>query len=395
MHDSLILLQKIFRKSVNIHKAREKSLFKAIEAVLSGAKLTLTEIGRELNSKAQEKHNIKRVCRLLGNVNLYNERHLIYQFMMKTLLSKEPIILVDWSSLDEVKGQFLLRAAIPFENRSLTIYQEVHKTENSSQIELAFLNTFKSLMPKKCVPIIVTDAGFKGPWFNMITELGWHFVGRVRSNMQYYSPELKKWESCVDVRSRATFKGTHVPDILLGKKWQIPCQMVLQKLKSKDRHKLNRRGQRSSSSRTKQYSKSYNDPWVIVTSLESNKHNLIKPILRIYEQRMPIEEGFRDMKSSKYGFGFERQRCLSLKRIAVLLLIDVIAALAAHCFGIATTKLNRQRTFQANSLRTRVLSNFTLGRYAYKRLRFQPIADKIMLASFVALKRIAMECMVF
>jgi hypothetical protein len=29
-------------------------------------------------------------------------------------------------------------------------------------------------------PIIVTDAGFKVPWFRQILKLGWDFVGRTR-----------------------------------------------------------------------------------------------------------------------------------------------------------------------------------------------------------------------
>ena len=36
-----------------------------------------------------------------------------------------------------------------------------------------------------CEPIIVTDAGFKVPWFKQVQSIGWDFVGRTRLPKTY------------------------------------------------------------------------------------------------------------------------------------------------------------------------------------------------------------------
>ncbi|WP_232380288.1 transposase [Alteromonas macleodii] len=43
----------------------------------------------------------------------------------------------------------------------------------------------------------------------------------------------------------------------------------------------------------------------IATSLVSHRR-LSKQVVAIYRQRMQIEEGFRDMKSTEFGLGYEQ-----------------------------------------------------------------------------------------
>jgi hypothetical protein len=49
------------------------------------------------------------------------------------------------------------------------------------------------MLPKRCRPVIVTDAGFKVPWFKEISALGWHFIGRVRGKVSVRL--LQFWDS--------------------------------------------------------------------------------------------------------------------------------------------------------------------------------------------------------
>ena len=72
------------------------------------------------------------------------------------------------------------------------------------------------------------------------------------------------------------------------------------------------------------------EPWLLVTSLSAHQVRA-KRIVRLYAQRMQIEEAFRDLKSERFGLGFEVSRSTDTHRIAVLLLIrdaDVTAGLA-------------------------------------------------------------------
>ena len=65
--------------------------------------LTLTELGRNLPTKARTKHNIKRIDRLLGNRHLHKERLAVYRWHASFICSGNtmPIVLVDWSDIRE------------------------------------------------------------------------------------------------------------------------------------------------------------------------------------------------------------------------------------------------------------------------------------------------------
>src|SRR5829696_7607265 len=54
-----------------IHAGRATAVVTVVEALVLGAKLALTHLGRNLRSTAFAKHSIKRVDRLLGNRHLH------------------------------------------------------------------------------------------------------------------------------------------------------------------------------------------------------------------------------------------------------------------------------------------------------------------------------------
>src|SRR5215208_6174005 len=104
-----------------IHAVRATAVVTVVEALVLGAKLALTSLGRNLRSVAYAKHNIKRVDRLLGNRHLHAERSLIYPAVAHWLLATtpRPVLLVDWADCGpSEKGKrtrrwLLLRAAVP------------------------------------------------------------------------------------------------------------------------------------------------------------------------------------------------------------------------------------------------------------------------------------------
>jgi len=63
------LLHSLIKKScVNIHAKRLTVLFKVVGSLALGKKLSLAGLGRSLKSSTTERHNIKRVDRLLCQV---------------------------------------------------------------------------------------------------------------------------------------------------------------------------------------------------------------------------------------------------------------------------------------------------------------------------------------
>ena len=101
-------------------------------------------------------------------------------------------------------------------------------------------------------------------------------------------------------------------------------------------------------------------------------HNLAKRVVGIYKTRMQIEEGYRDMKSHRYGLGFGINLSKLKRRISVLVLLSALANLIATLIDWTVASANKHRRYQANSVSNRrVLSyHFTgLRAFADKHLR--------------------------
>ncbi len=68
---------------------------------------------------------------------------------------------------------YILRASMALKGRGLVIYQKTYpiELENSPKVHLDFLKELKKILPFNCRPILVTDAGFRCPWFKRVIEM--------------------------------------------------------------------------------------------------------------------------------------------------------------------------------------------------------------------------------
>ena len=84
-------------------------------------------------------------------------------------------------------------------------YQEIHskEDENNDDVHCRFLDKLKSVLPFDTPPIIVTDAIFSTLWFKKVIDLGWNFVGRVRTNRGNYFYQ-DKWRPVREAYQLAT-----------------------------------------------------------------------------------------------------------------------------------------------------------------------------------------------
>lgn len=358
------------------HKKRVVSLVLMIEAALLAKQLSVTKLGRSLVLKIQERSCIRRSDRLIGNEGVYQDRKAIYERNIKLLVGSKtrPIIIVDWSNIPNSEYN-TLRAALVTDGRALTLYEEVHPLAKlgNAKVQRGFLYQLKKLLEVNCRPIIVTDAGFHNPWFKAVLKLGWDYIGRVRGQKSYLITNTKEWQQ-VDTLCKGWNRGPAViGEIKLCKENTIITQLYASKDKVKVRDNsqvlwLQKKGNRS----TRNHRKAAKECLVLVSSLR--RYGISRKIIAIYKRRMQIEEAFRDLKSSRYGFGFEQAYSRSSKRITVLLLIAMLAALIAWLVGLAAESINLQYQFQANSLKhRRVLSLFFLGCQIIKRKLLIPI----------------------
>jgi len=368
MHTDKLLHKWLSEVLPEMHKSRLRALSAVVAGALRGGRLTVTGLGRSILSAAKEKHSIKRADRLLANQHLQSERVSAYFQIANVIVgnTKQPVILVDWSDVDARRKFFLLRAAIPVKGRSLTIYEEIHNcsTREKQATHNQFLENLKAILPPDCKPIIVTDAGFRVPWFKKVRALGWDFVGRIRGRTMVSKTEKTGWKRAKLLYSRATTKPKRMIETFLTRSNSLCCTLVLFKSKPKKRKRLGKMGKRSRSRTSLVNSARAREPWLLATSLETLPHAVVK----IYSKRMQIEESFRDLKCPRYGLSLYFNNTYKIERLKVLLLIGTLAAIFAYLLGKTATVLGLHRQFQANTeKRYPVLASFFIGLQFFRR----------------------------
>ena len=184
--------------------------------------------------------------------------------------------------------------------------------------------------------------------------MGWHIVGRVRKPHSYSLDGAQQWQSI-----NTLYQQAHIV-----KSKPFGCNLVLVKEKAKGRRAFNANGTRQRDSDALKYANGAQDPWLLATSLPYHRH-LSKQVVGIYRQRMQIEEGFRDMKSTRFGLGYENNRSTTKARITVLVLLTTLASLVAVLLGMLLVISNKHRRFQANTETKSVLSFHFLGLRAF------------------------------
>jgi hypothetical protein len=347
----------------HIHARRLATLFEAVISCVCGPALSLTDVGRRFTGAAALRHKIKRADRLLGNRHLQQEAGSIYGALCRVLLARiaEPVILVDWSDLKADPSLHLRRAALPLGGRALTLYEEVHPQSklNNQLIHIRFLRALSERLPPGAQPIIVADAGFKVPFYRAVERRGWRWVGRVRGRDLLQVQQ--HWVSCKTLFRRATA----TPTLLGPGQWvrsnPLPALLVLVKQSPQGRQSKTAAGQRSRSKKSTQAARSAREPWLLVASPRLAKLTA-RQVVRLYRQRMQIEEAFRDLKSQHYGEGLERSRSRSAERFTVLVLIASLAAFLLWLLGTAATHQELDRRLRPGSRKRNAYSRLFLAR---------------------------------
>jgi hypothetical protein len=358
-----------------VHAARVTAVVTVVEALVLGAKLTLTHLGRNLRSAAFAKHSIKRVDRLLGNAHLQRERPLVYRAVAHALLAAtpRPVLLVDWADCGPGHQWLLLRAAVPLGGRAVPIYEEIHplRRYNSPRTHRRFLAHLHAVLPATCAPILVTDAGFRGPWFREVERYGWAWIGRVRNQIKYRHErsDATTWASTKTLYAGATPTPRYLGRGLLSRRQAYACELYLVRRYRRGRGRPRKaHGQSSAARRCRQLHK---DPWLLATSLPHST-GAARHVTRLYALRMKIEEGIRDTKDARWGFALRYARSRRAERMEVLLLLAALGTVACWLAGLGAEAHKWGRHFQANTLRRRTgLSTVFVGRQVLASLRFR------------------------
>jgi hypothetical protein len=374
MRDIQILQQTLEEHCPNIHKKRLISLMLATKSVLDGADLTLTKLGRNLDTNTSVKHAIKRVDRLLGNKQLHREKQDIYKWHCRLIASANPcpVVLVDWSDVREQLRCMTIRASIALHGRAVNLYEQVfeYKDYNSPRSHQIFLDNLATILPVDSTPIIVSDAGFRNTWFRQVEDKGWFWLVRVRGEVSI-KQKGTTWQSNKSFYPDASDKPKHLGSCLLSRRGSIPCQAYLYKANEKGRKAKRHARTSQKHSATHLYQKSAKEPWLLATNVPRNALNEVQ-IVNLYSKRMQIEESFRDLKSTAYGIALRHNRTRDIHRLNILLLIALLAEILMWFNGLAAHQAKWHLDFQANTIKhRRVLSIPRLGREVRNHRRYR------------------------
>jgi hypothetical protein len=363
-----LLCHKYFKNSLSsFNNARMKTLMSCSDALISGNKLTLTEIGRSLSGAAYVKHKIKRVDRFLNNKHLQNERIAIYQALAQPIISSLPTlaIAVDWSGACGHEYH-LLRASLLVDGRSIVILNMIveQKHLDTQATNNLFLDELQEVIGKHPSVYIVTDGGFLTPWYSKVRALGWHMIGRLRGTMKCKLENQSQWQTLKQLRVDANEIPQPLGKSRLTQHSPTACDAFLHLYHG--RHK-GRKGNSRFTKDTKMYSNLAKEPWLLASS---DKKLTSEQVVKLYSKRMQIEQNFRDDKSTQYGFSWRFSKSTGVNRMSILCLIASLASIALWFVGYEAERRNWHTKFQANTNKNRrVLSFLTLAKQVIRQFK--------------------------
>lgn len=356
-----------------MHALRRHVLLRAVEALIHGRRLTLIDVARAWPEAERIRAPLKALDRLLGNPHLHAEREHVHAAMARWLLrGPHPVIVLDWCDLKADRRWHLLRAAVPVGGRTLTILDMVFPDgqQGSPAAEKRFLQRLATLIPHHVKPILVTDAGFRAPWFRAVETMGWYWLGRLRHRTLVkpveVSDESEAWVPCRALYELAVAapRDLGLMDTVRAKPWR--CRVVVHAKPPKGRKQRNRQGLPSRTKKCKENAAREREPWLLVAS-PALKHLNARQVVALYARRMQIELSFRDLKSHRYGHGFEDSLTRKGKRIEVLLLLHTMAAFASWLVGMTCETAGIDQWLTPCRAKRRLYSIMRLGREALVR----------------------------
>jgi hypothetical protein len=367
MHTHAIkIVQGFVHKQLSlIHAARRELLCAAVSAVMGGHLLSLSRLARGLMGQSTQKAALKRVDRLTGNPRIEQEAQVVGAALLRTLCrGGQPLVIaVDWSPVAP-GGVFVeLRAVVTRigMGRGLTIYQQVYpeKKLGNARAERALLKTLYGWMPAGIHVIIITDAGFRRPWFAQVERLGWSWIGRIRAGV-CVSRNRTHWEQASAWFAQATGKACRWSNCWLTVRFRFACDMVLYRRRAVGGKRYGRAGHGSTPKARREAKASAREPWLLAHSPQLRTLRA-EEVVALYGLRMQIEENFRDSKSTQLGMGLELSQSRSAPRLHALLLIGTLAAFLLWHIGQLAEAEGLHLRFKATTRAARELSIITLA----------------------------------
>lgn len=348
-----------------LHAYRRDALQVAVTALIGGGRLVLMDMARRCEGYQYVKAPLKRLDRLLSNPRLHAERVLFYRGVAHALIRcPHPLIIVDWSPIKDGRDFYLLRAAVPVSGRAITVLESVHPAQQqaSPKVEREFLRTLATILPAGTQPILVTDAGFRGPWCDSVTSFGWSWITRLRNRTHVRQTSGNTWTHCKTLYAQATGKPRDMGLYDVAKTSPVTARVIVCRKSARGRHQTTRSGKIARRKTSLAAANREGEPWILLCSpgLALNAKHVVKA----YTQRMQIEQTFRDTKSTQFGYAFECSLTRTIARMEILLLLQMLAVFVSWISGLLAIQNDMTNRLNPYRSRRRLYSIVRLGREA-------------------------------
>ena len=245
----------------------------------------------------------------------------------------------------------------------MTLYEEVHPQNHYGQrrVHKRFLERLAQIVPAGCRVIMMTDAGFRSSWFQLVAAHGWDWIGRIR-NRDLIRGADGTWQPAKSFYPRATTRARDLGRFTYVRSNPIGCRLALIKQAPKGRHRINIYGKKRKGRQSTKNAASQREPWLLASSI-GLEHLGAQAIVRLYAQRMRIEQSFRDIKNPRLGMGLSSARSRGRVRLEMLLLLAHLAAFVLRLIGESAKQEQLELQFQSTNRRQRrEISVITLAR---------------------------------
>ncbi|MFZ5893091.1 MAG: hypothetical protein ACOY0T_18680 [Myxococcota bacterium] len=197
-----------------------------------------------------------------------------------------------------------------------------------------------------CAPM--PDGAISITWIEWVAkahETGAHqSASKDRGYVRSIEIEINQREQLIaNVFKRAAKRPKDLGAARVGRCAQGECRLVLaSKPKSNGRTRSTQKGNRGRRTEDFKRSESAREPWLLATSLKCKAAQVIAT----YAKRMQLEEAFRDLKSSRFGWAFECVNSKKPARTQLSLMIEPWVALRSSRPALPSNKMGSPLSFK-------------------------------------------------
>ena len=159
-------------------------------------------------------------------------------------------------------------------------------------------------------------------------------MGRVRNRDFVRRNEAEDWKPAKQLYEQARSVAADLGAYETVRNHPLKCRLVRVKHSPKGRKHRYASGKDQNNSTARKCASRHREPWLLSCS-PSLGHLNAEAVVRLYAQRMRIEEEFRDTKNVVLGAGLALSRSHGQQRLQALLLIGHIAQMAKRLIGEA------------------------------------------------------------